>query len=202
MKIVVIILLPIIAGLIGWFTNYLAVKMLFHPREPKKILGVTFHGVFPKRQAHVAVKVGQMVANDLLNIDDIFKKINSENTISGITSTLERKLDFYFNVTLVEKYPVASKLMPKKAKTKIKTEILNEVEAFAPEMIKYQISEIENTLDIEAIITEKVNNLSSRKLEEVIWNILSTEFRFIEWVGALLGFMIGVIQVILTLFVL
>lgn len=202
MKIVVVILLPLIAGLIGWFTNYLAVKMLFHPREPKKVLGITFHGVFPKRQAHVALKVGQLVANELLHMDDIFDKINNENTITSITSSLERKLDYYFDVTMVNKFPMASKFLPKKAKSKIKTEILSEVAAFAPDLIKHQVSQIENTLDIEAIITDKVNKLSSQKLEEVIWNILSTEFKFIEWVGALLGFMIGVIQVLITLFIL
>ncbi len=202
MKILVILLLPIIAGLIGWFTNYLAVKMLFHPREPKKILGVTFHGVFPKRQAHVATKVGQLVANDLLNTNDIFEKLNNEETIERLIGTLDKKLDNYFNITLVEKYPVASKLLPKKAKAKIKNEILNEVELAAPGFIKSQIGQIEDTLDIESIITSKVNKLSSVKLEEVIWNILSTEFKFIEWVGALLGFMIGVIQVLITLFIL
>lgn len=202
MKLIAILFLPIIAGLIGWFTNYLAVKMLFHPREPKKILGVTFHGVFPKRQGHVALKVGQLVANELLQMDDIFDTINNEKTISGISSSLEKKLDFYFEITISEKYPMVSKFLPKKAKNRIKSEILNEVEAFAPELLKRQMSEIENTLDIEAIITNKVNKLSSEKLEEVIWNILSTEFRFIEWVGALLGFMIGVLQVIITLYAL
>lgn len=198
MQIIVIIFLPLIAGLIGWITNYLAVKMLFHPREPKKILGVTFHGVFPKRQAQVALKVGQLVANELLNAEDIFKKLNTERTIAGISSSLELKLDKYFDVTLPKKYPMVARFLPKKAKEKIKAEVLNEVETFAPEMIQHQISEIENTLDIESIITDKVNKLSSRKLEEVIWNILSTEFRFIEWVGAILGFTIGLIQVIIT----
>jgi len=202
MKVFLIILLPFIAGLIGWFTNFLAVKMLFHPREPKKILGVTFHGVFPKRQAYVAAKVGQLVANDLLNTSDIFEKLNNEATIARLINTLDESLEEYFNVTMVEKYPMVSKLLPKKAKLKIKSEILNEVEAAAPGFIKLQIDQIEDTLDIESIITDKVNKLSSSKLEEVIWNILSTEFKFIEWVGAILGFMIGVIQVILTLFIL
>ncbi|MEZ4979183.1 MAG: DUF445 family protein, partial [Chitinophagales bacterium] len=62
MKLFLLLLLPIIAGLIGWLTNFLAVKMLFYPRNPKQILGITFHGVFPKRQAHVAEKVGELVA--------------------------------------------------------------------------------------------------------------------------------------------
>jgi hypothetical protein len=40
----ILFLLPFIAALIGWMTNYIAVKMLFHPKEPKKFIGITFHG--------------------------------------------------------------------------------------------------------------------------------------------------------------
>ena len=103
---------------------------------------------------------------------------------------------------LSEKYPLVSRLIPDKVKTKIKEEVLNEVEEFAPELIKAQINYLEKELNIEAMITQKVNQLSSRKLEDVIWNILSTEFKFIEWVGAILGFMIGLVQVLLTYLIL
>jgi uncharacterized membrane protein YheB (UPF0754 family) len=50
------ILIPLISAFIGWFTNWIAIKMLFHPKEPKRILGIRFHGIFPKRQGHFAEK--------------------------------------------------------------------------------------------------------------------------------------------------
>jgi uncharacterized membrane protein YheB (UPF0754 family) len=190
--------LPIIAGMIGWFTNYLAVKMLFHPREPKKILGVTLQGVFPKRQAEVAEKIGVLVANELLASKDILEKINSRDNIEEIKNRLELKLDGYFNVKFPEKYPLVSRFLPKRAQIILKEEILIEIDELAPELIKSQVNFLESKLDIKRMISSKVNQLSSEKLEKVIWSILSTEFRFIEWVGALLGFSIGLIQVILA----
>lgn len=202
MNLIVAFTLPLIAGMIGWFTNYLAVKMLFHPRHPKKVLGVTFHGVFPKRQAHVAEKVGQLVATELLASEDIFNKINSPENFAQIHEKLERKLEEYFEVTLVNKYPLASKLFPNRAKAKIQSEILIEVESYVPVLVNSQIRILEEKLDIKAMISDKVNELSSEKLEEVIWNILSTEFKFIEYVGAVLGFTIGLIQVLLAYFLL
>ncbi len=186
MNLLIAISLPILAGTIGWFTNYLAVKMLFHPREPKKFLGITFHGVFPKRLAS----------------EDIFNKINTPENHAHITRKLELKLEEYFEVNLVEKYPLASKLIPKKAKLKIQTEVINEVEDYIPTLIDSQIRLLESKLNIQEMISVKVNQLSSEKLEAVIWNILSTEFKFIEWVGAVLGFTIGLIQVLLAYFLL
>ena len=66
----ILILLPIIAAFIGWLTNYLAVKMLFHPRLPLQVLGFSIQGVFPKRQKQLADKLGSLVAEELFSVKD------------------------------------------------------------------------------------------------------------------------------------
>ena len=198
MNLIAAFTLPIVAGLIGWLTNYLAVKMLFHPRKVKKVFGITFHGVFPKRQAEVDEKIGVLVANELLASQDILAKFKSHDNIQQIKEGLEKKLDDYFTVKFVLKYPFASKFLPAKAKEKIKEEILKEIDAIAPELIQSQVNYLEKKIDVKTMISTKVNELSTEKLEKVIWSILSTEFRFIEWVGAILGFSIGLVQVILA----
>lgn len=45
---------------------------------------------------------------------------------------------------------------------------------------------------------EKVKNFSSDKLEEILYSIMKKEFVFIEIIGAVLGFLIGVIQILIT----
>ncbi len=49
-------------------------------------------------------------------------------------------------------------------------------------------------MDVETIVREKVEDFSSDKLEEMLLGILKREFRFIECVGAVLGFLIGLTQ--------
>lgn len=196
-NIIAAISLPFIAGSIGWFTNFLAVKMLFHPREAVHVLGFKIQGVFPKRQTFVAEKIGHLVANDLLASVEIFKHIGSEKNLNKIKLSLEDKLSNYFESTFVQKYPMAARLLPKKAKLRIQEEILEEVEKLVPVLIQSQVQHLESNLDIEDIITRKVNSLSGERLEKIIWDILAEEFKFIEWVGAFLGFTIGLIQVIL-----
>lgn len=198
MNVAVVVLLPIIAAAIGWFTNYIAVKMLFNPKKPIKFWGLEIQGVFPRRQKQIAERVGKMVADELLHFDDIVERINTQSTVDSITHKLEKKLDNYFDITLVEKYPMMSKLIPQKGKEKIKEEILNEVEYLAPDFINSQIKSLEHTLNIEGMIADKINQLSSKKLEDLLMKILSTELKFIEWVGAILGFIIGLIQVLIT----
>lgn len=63
-----ILLIPVIGFIIGYFTNYIAIKMLFHPR--KKIFGI--QGVLPKRKEILARKIGQITPEIM---PPYFKKI-------------------------------------------------------------------------------------------------------------------------------
>ena len=56
---------------------------------------------------------------------------------------------------------------------------------------------LEQNLDVKAIVKEKVSKFSSDKLEEVLYLIMKKEFRFIEFAGAVLGFLIGCLQILI-----
>ncbi len=88
-----LLLIPVISAFIGWFTNWIAIKMLFHPREPKKFLGITFQGIFPKRQAQFAEKLGKLVADELLSFKDIEQKITSPENLSSVMPYIENHID-------------------------------------------------------------------------------------------------------------
>ena len=190
-----LLLLPIIAATIGWFTNFIAVKMLFHPKIPINILGIKIHGIFPKRQGEIAISIGKMVANDLLNTEDLQEKLANKESIIAIIDKIEETLDHYFDIKFPLKFPFLSKVISTKMRGKIKEEMLEEVEDLAPNLIANQVNNLDKVFDVEQIVTEKVTNLSSDKLEELMLSIIEKELSFIEWVGAILGFFIGLVQV-------
>jgi uncharacterized membrane protein YheB (UPF0754 family) len=66
-------------------------------------------------------------------------------------------------------------------------------------MQKYA-AELKTELDLERIVTEKVAGFSSDKLEGILYQIMASEFRFVEILGGVLGFLIGLLQVGITLF--
>jgi len=59
-------------------------------------------------------------------------------------------------------------------------------------------ADLSSTVDIERMVSEKVEQFSSDKLEQLLVAIMSKEFRFVEIVGAVLGLVIGIIQVLLA----
>ena len=190
--------LPFIAALIGWFTNMIAVKMLFRPRKPVRLLFWTIQGIFPKRQKLLAEKIGKMVGDELFNINDIKENIASPEHLVVIHDGISDKLDDFLNVNVKKKFPLLSIFLGKATKTKIREEIMLEVKEMTPEMINNYLSQMEESLDVEAIIRSKVELLSPVKLENLIMGILKNEFSFIGTIGAVIGFLIGVIQVLLV----
>jgi uncharacterized membrane protein YheB (UPF0754 family) len=64
-------LLPIGGVLIGYVTNLVAISMIFEPVSPKRFLGITFHGLFMRRQPEVADVYAGIIANDIVTITNI-----------------------------------------------------------------------------------------------------------------------------------
>jgi uncharacterized membrane protein YheB (UPF0754 family) len=193
------ILLPLIAAFIGWFTNWIAIKMLFHPREPKKILWFTLHGIFPKRQRQFAEKLGKLVSEELLSFNDIASKITNPANLDKVMPEIEAHIDTLLRTKLTEEFPVISMFIGDGTINKLKTMFMTELKVLFPGLMKNYVGRLQADLDLEKIVVEKVSNFSSDKLERILLQIMSKEFRFVEIIGGVLGFLIGVLQVLLTI---
>ena len=193
-----LVLIPLISAFIGWFTNWIAIKMLFHPKEPKRVLGITFHGIFPKRQQQFAEKLGKLVSTELLSVCDIEAKITDGSNLKQVMPIVETHIDNFLRNKLASEMPIISMFIGDKTIEQLKSVFMKELESLFPELMANYMEKLKHELDLEAIVTEKVSNFSSDKLEEILQAIMSKEFRFIEVIGAILGFLIGIVQVFIT----
>jgi uncharacterized membrane protein YheB (UPF0754 family) len=193
------VLIPLISGFIGWLTNWVAIKMLFHPVKPKKILGMTFQGIFPKRQQQFAEKLGRLVSNELLSFDDIEEKITHPDNIKKILPHVEKHIDEFLRLRLKEVFPVISMFIGDKTINELKQVFMAELENIFPVVMKNYMNNLQHDLDLEQIVVKKVAAFSSEKLESILYQIMSKEFLFVEIIGGVLGFIIGLLQVLLTI---
>jgi len=192
-------LIPIISAFIGWFTNWIAIKMLFHPKKPVKILGITFVGIFPKRQAQFAEKLGKLVSSELLSFQDIESKITNPDNINQLMPQIDAHIDHFLRVKLADQMPVISMFIGDKTIQQMKSVFMTELTELFPGIMKSYMVNLQKDLDLEKIVIEKVKGFSTDKLEQILNDIMAKEFRFVEIIGGVLGFIIGIIQVILTL---
>ncbi len=195
----IIYLLPLFSTFIGWFTNFLAIKMLFHPKKKVNLFFFSLQGIFPKRKKILAEKLASMVSASLLSEEEIKKKIleghiNDEFLIQEVDSHLDKFLKEKIN----HKFPMLSMFINDDIIRSIKEMILEEFTTILPELKKKVVDKAFERVNVKEMVEEKVNNFSLNDLENLLFSLLKKEFKFIEISGGVLGFLIGVMQLILV----
>ena len=64
-------LLPVLGVVVGWLTNALGMWLIFEPPEPRRILGIKVHGLFPRRQDEAAEVYARIIADDVITLERI-----------------------------------------------------------------------------------------------------------------------------------
>ena len=80
----------LMAGNVGYFTNYLAIRMLFQPKQGK-VLG--WEGLVPKNKAHIADSLANSVQTRLLSPDIILEYVHENGLIEKAAQNLTRWVD-------------------------------------------------------------------------------------------------------------
>ncbi|MDU1307349.1 MAG: DUF445 family protein [Clostridium perfringens] len=174
----------LIGAVIGYITNWLAIKMLFRPREAKYIFGMKLPftpGLIPKEKSRIANKVGETVGTHLLNSDSLSKALKDDkikakfnevakekiNQIINRNSTLENSLK---NTLGENYYALNGNMIDNIAKTILESiqeeEFKNKVKFYIVDSIKERLNkEPEKIIDF----------INSNKFREVIINTLEEE---------------------------
>lgn len=189
------LIIPLLSALIGWFTNWLAVKMLFRPRLEKKILWLTFQGVIPKRRGDIAEVVGKTIEKELLTHGDLQAALKKVNIDEAIKPLLQEKINSMIDQKLTAISPLLVSMLPKSMLEKIKTSILEEILTALPELIDKFGNSFINNLPISELVVNNINKFDLARLEKMIIDASNKELKFIEYLGGIVGFLIGLIQV-------
>ena len=82
---------PVVGGAIGYLTNYIAIRMLFHPHKPVYIgkwrVPLT-PGLIPKEQPRIAKSIGEVISRELLNADTLREVLTSDETVEKVRGAL------------------------------------------------------------------------------------------------------------------
>jgi len=192
------LLLPLIAACLGWCFISLALRLLFHPLHPKKILGFTFQGLVPKRQDEFAIKIGKLSAS-LLPVNEMEEKITHPENVKKIMPQAEAHIDNFLRVKLVKSMPVVGMFVGDKTINNLKSLFVAELEQLFPEIMKNYMGRLKEDFDIEQIVTGKIAAYPPAGIEKAFLQTMNKELTRVKLLGGLLGFIIGLLQVIIML---
>jgi len=188
----------IIGALIGWITNKVAIKMLFRPVNPVKILFFKIQGVFPKRKDQMAISLAEIIENELLSSDVLISKILDGENIDEMKADI---MDL-----LVEKI---AESVPSMVKMFLGDNIADTIRGYLDKegdkifdvlLDKVKEKAFDN-IDVKEIVKERIDELDFIEFEKIIFGLMSKELKHIEVIGFFLGGMIGALQYVVTTFI-
>lgn len=174
----------LIGAVIGYITNWLAIKMLFRPREAKYIFGMKLPftpGLIPKEKSRIANKVGETVGTHLLNSDSLSKALKDDKIKAKFNEVAKEKINQVINSnstledslknTLGENYyALKENMINNIAKTILESikeeEFKNKVKFYIVDSIKEGLNKKPEKI---------IDFINSNKFREVIINTLEEE---------------------------
>ncbi|GAA6325188.1 DUF445 family protein [Fusobacterium ulcerans] len=190
-----------IGAMIGWITNYVAIKMLFRPYKEINFGLFKIQGLIPKRKHEIAVSIADTVQKELISLKDVTSSLDGEELEIRMGNMIDKILDAKLEGELVKKFPMLAMFMSddmlRKIKSMIKTSILENKDTIIEMFSNY----LEEKVDFREIIIKNVDGFSLEKLEDITYSLARKELKHIEVVGAVLGGIIGFFQFGVSLFI-
>lgn len=193
-----LLLMIAVGALIGWITNYLAIRLLFRPYKEKNILGFKIQGVIPKRRDEIAHNIADTINSELISIKDITSTINSMELESEIDKIVDDIVENKLKKELVSKMPMLAMFLNDDLINKIKTYVKEAIEENKGEIVEVIVEKLEKDVNFKELIEQKIKEFSLEDIEKMTINIAKNELRHIEYIGGLLGGIIGFAQFLIT----
>lgn len=185
---------PVVGALIGWGTNWLALKMLFRPVRPWKIGPWSIQGVIPRRQDALARNLGDMVERELVSHHDLAGALANPEVLESFRPLLREEARRFAEERLPSLHPMVAMFLTQGMKDKVAEMIADELEGVLPRIASGAGSVLEKHVSVRHMVRAKVEAMSPLAMEEMLFSILAKEFGFIEWSGAVLGGLVGLAQ--------
>ncbi|ROO31747.1 DUF445 domain-containing protein [Salinisphaera orenii] len=189
-------LLPAFGLLVGWATNWLALKMIFNPKNPIRIGPFRIQGLFFKRQGEVAADYGSLVATQILTPANILEEILTGPYAEKLFELVRREVEHAIDDSASVARPFVTWTLGSADYERIKAEAVREVVARMPGTLSHMTGYAENAMAIQDTLVSRLQQLTPRQFE----GMLRPAFEEDEWiliaVGAALGLMVGWFQLV------
>jgi uncharacterized membrane protein YheB (UPF0754 family) len=186
--------LPLMGLLVGWLTNWLALKMVFEPLEPRKIGPFTWQGLFLKRQAEVSEAYAGFFTEKVLYTEALVAAVLQGPAAERVVYLLQRYVTQAVDDASGPARPLVALTVGTREWVSLKTTIAERLAAIIPDELDRVHDYAAEALDIEAELQTNMSNLTPPEFEEVLRPVFREDEGTLIAVGALLGAGAGALQ--------
>ena len=188
-----VLLIPLIAGFIGWFTNWLAVKATLYPVD---FVGIPplfgWQGVIPKNTEEMSKSFSKLIHDKLVDMESLFADIDHEDNeeLDKVVEDVSVEIIKEFSTNIA---PDSWARAREKLREYINTLVRRNVRKVTVEILDRMGNEAGDLIDIDKVAHEALVE-DRALLGRVLMDVAGPEFKFIERSGLWFGFLFGIFQ--------
>ncbi|WP_296052462.1 DUF445 domain-containing protein [uncultured Alteromonas sp.] len=183
--------IPLISALVGWSTNYLAVKMMFYPL---KFVGIPpifgWQGLIPAKRRQMAEIEVELVLGKLLSVEELAGRLDPKALTQAIEHRLHQVVRKIVNEVMEASAPQLWAALPVQGKNLVYRRIEDDIPYVVTKMVEDFQHNVNEILDIKELVVEQLVN-SPELINEIFLRSGEREFPFIVRSGFYFGFLFG-----------
>lgn len=197
------LLIPVFAGVIGLFTNWVAIKMMFEPIEwvgyklpfkvgigPYKFPVLGWQGVIPSK----AAKMGSIAVDTGLaklgTMYEFYQTFEPEEMSAHIVATSSDQIHAVVDDILQREYPDLWNSAPAQIRTLVHRRVESELPAIVSEVLDGIGQNIDRLIDLKLMVIRYLE-ANPRLINKIFQDVGAKEFKFIVNSGGWMGFLLG-----------
>jgi len=154
----------------------------------------------PKKQSVIAAKAGNIVAEPFFSLRTIEEKISDPATLQKIMPLIEEHIDDFLRNKLKKEMPFIGMLIGDKTIASLKKVFMTELETLFPNIMRSYASTLMTDLNIEQLVTQKIDAASVEQVEALFKKSFSKELLLIQLASASIGLIIGLIVTVVVVY--
>lgn len=191
-------ILPLFGLLVGYATNWLALKLIFHPAKPVKILGKVYQGLFIKRQMEVSEEYAKMLAYEIFTFDRIFAAIINGPTKDRFVTLIAGHTNKAIDEAVGLSKPLINIVAGKRNFERIKKIIIEKTIQEMPRSVRPVFPYAEEAMDLETVFRTRMQDLDSQDFVGFLRPVFQEDELKLILVGAILGMGAGFAQLFIV----
>lgn len=192
--------IPFIAALVGWGTNWVAVKLTFLPLE---FVGIPpwlgWQGIIPSKARKMA---GILMANTLDrigNLEELFQAMEPAKVAEQVLKSFDPHIEALVDEIANREHSEVWSKVPDSAKAMVYKRVRQQLPDKLKQVMEEVSGNIEQFLDPTEMVAQQLNE-DKALLNRVIMQCGKPEFAFVVKSGLYFGFLFGVIQMLVWIF--
>lgn len=188
------LILPICGFLVGWATNWVALNMIFRPVAPKKVLGVTIHGLFLKRQDEVSDSFCKIITEEILTVDQIAQSMLNGPEAQRTRAIIQKHFENLVDETVGIIKPFTQAAMGPKGFAELKEDAGLKAIDLSKTTLRDPLFNKERAQVVQSIMSERMKELPSEEFQDLLRPCFQEDEIKLIIIGGILGAMAGMAQ--------